>query len=223
MKKGFLLLAVACMFLSVSCKKDADVTISFTTDNIVVALGGSNADLVQYAKASDGSTVTASGVDFEKIGEQTATFKAGDVSVDKTVRVSAARLAGTYRIHVLDSAGTQELTQGNGWRLELTAGDAYNKINIPSEVGGQRIFTDVDHLTVTFTNGVGKIANYTGGYKFVGGSGYTIKFQNITYGKNNEGLYALNGFTVKLVQQGYNDFYEQVRFEKEEDAEEEEE
>lgn len=220
MKKGCLLLAVACMLFTVSCKKD--VSITFSSDNIVVGLGGSNADLIKYAKASDGSTISVSGVDFEKIGEQTATFKAGETSVDKTVRVSAARLAGTYRIHVYDSAGTTELTQGNGWRMEITAGAAYNEIYIPASVNGNPIFEDIDYLTVTFNNGTGKIANYVGDYKFVNGSGYTIKFQNITYGKNSEGLYAIKGFTLKLVKSGYNDFYEQVRFDKEEDAEEEE-
>lgn len=219
MKKSILLLAAAAMIFCTSCKKD-EANITFTTDNIVVPLGASSADLVKFAKA-DGS-VSVSGVDFETIGEQTATFKCGGTSVEKTVKISAASLAGEYRIHVLDSAGTQELTTGNGWRLNITKGAAYNQIDIPSEVGGKRIFTDVEKLTVTFNGKTGKIANYNGGFLFVQGGGFTTKFQNITYGKNDEGMWAIKGFTLKLTQQGYNDFYEQVRFEKTDEEEPEE-
>ena len=34
-------------------------------------------------------------------------------------------------------------------------------------------------------------------------------------------MYALKGFTLLLVKQGYNDFYEQVRFDKLDEMEEE--
>lgn len=220
MKRIILLLAAAAMIFCTSCKKD-DANITFTTDNIVVPLGASSADLAKFAKA-DGS-VSVSGVDFEMIGEQTATFKCGGTSVDKTIKVSAAPLAGEYNIHILDSAATQELTQGNGWRMHITKGSAYNQIDIPSAVGENKIFVDIDKLTVTFNGKNGKIANYTGGFSFVQGGGYTIKFQNITYGKNDEGMWAIKGFTLKLTQQGYNDFYEQVRFDKTDDEEEPEE
>lgn len=218
MRKSILLLAAAALICCTSCKKD-ETNITFTTDNIVVPLGSSSADLAKFAKA-DGS-VSVSGVDFETIGEQTATFSCGGSSVEKTVKISAASLAGEYRIHILDSAGTQELTTGNGWRMNITKGSEYNQINIPSAVGEKKIFSDVENLKVTFNGKSGKIDNYTGGFLFVQGSGFTIKFQNITYGKNNEGMWQINGFTLKLVQQGYNDFYEQVRFEKTDEAEEE--
>lgn len=214
------MLAAAAMVLFSSCKKD--VTISFTSDNIVVDLGSTAADLAKYAKASDNSSVTVSGVDFDKVGEQTATFKAGSASVDKTVKVSAKRLAGNYRIHVTDSAGTKELTEGNGWRLDITPGAEYNQIDIPSVVAEKPIFEGIDKLTVTFKDGKGSIPNYTGPkYLFVDGEGHTVKFKNITYEKNSEGMYALKGFTLLLVKQGYSDFYEQVRFDKLDEMEEE--
>ena len=222
MKRSFLMLAAAATMLFSSCDKEKEVSITFTSDNIVVDLGSNASDLAKFAKASDESSVTVSGVDFEKIGEQTATFKAGSASVDKTVKVSAKRLAGSYRIHILDSAGTKELTQGNGWKMDLTPGASYNQIDIPTAVGENKIFEGIDKLTVTFKDGKGSIPNYTGPkYNFVGGEGHTVKFQNISYGKNSEGMYALNGFTIKCVKQGYNDFYEQVRFDKLEEPEEE--
>ena len=216
------MLAAAAMVLFSSCDKE-DGSITFTSDNIVVDLGSTGADLAKFAKSSDGSSVTVSGVDFDKIGEQTATFKAGSASVDKTVKVSAKKLAGNYRIHVLDSAGTQELTTGNGWRLDITPGAEYNQIDIPTNVSGQQIFADVDKLTATFKDGKGSIPNYNGSkFLFVGGEGgHTIKFQNVTYEKNTEGMYALKGFTLKLTKQGYNDFYEQVRFDKLDELDEE--
>ena len=215
------MLAAAAMVLFSSCGKEKEVSITFTSDNIMVDLGSSGADLAKYAKASDGSSVTVSGVDFDKVGEQTATFKAGSSSVDKVVKVSAKKLAGNYRIHVLDSAGTKELTNGNGWRMDLTPGAEYNQIDIPSAVGENKIFKNVDKITVTFKDGKGSIPNYNGDFAFIGGSGFTIKFQNITYVKNAEGYYAITGFTLKFVQQGYNDFYEQVRFDKLDEMEEE--
>ncbi|MBO7465016.1 MAG: hypothetical protein J6T56_04090 [Bacteroidales bacterium] len=222
MKKGFLMLAAAAMVLFSSCNKDNEVSITFTSDNIMVDLGSSGSDLAKFAKASDGSAVTVSGVDFDKVGEQTATFKAGSASVDKTVKVSAKRLAGSYRIHVTDSAGTKELTEGNGWKLNITPGADYNQIDIPTVVGENNIFEGVDKLTVTFKDGKGSIPNYTGPkYLFVGGEGHTVKFQNITYEKNSEGMYALKGFTLKIVKEKFNDFYEQVRFDKLDELDEE--
>ena len=216
------MLAAAAMVLFSSCNKDNEVSITFTSDNIMVDLGSSGSDLAKFAKASDGSAVTVSGVDFDKVGEQTATFKAGSASVDKTVKVSAKRLAGSYRIHVKDSAGTKELTEGNGWKLNITPGAEYNQIDIPTVVGENKIFEGIDKLTVTFKDGKGSIPNYTGPkYLFVGGEGHTVKFQNITYEKNSDGMYALKGFTLKLVKQGYNDFYEQVRFDKLDELDEE--
>ena len=216
------MLAAAAMVLFSSCNKDNEVSITFTSDNIMVDLGSSGSDLAKFAKASDGSAVTVSGVDFDKVGEQTATFKAGSASVDKTVKVSAKRLAGSYRIHVTDSAGTKELTEGNGWKLNITPGADYNQIDIPTVVGENNIFEGVDKLTVTFKDGKGSIPNYTGPkYLFVGGEGHTVKFQNITYEKNSEGMYALKGFTLKIVKEKFNDFYEQVRFDKLDELDEE--
>ena len=216
------MLAAAAMVLFSSCNKDNEVSITFTSDNIMVDMGSSGSDLAKFAKASDGSAVTVSGVDFDKVGEQTATFKAGSASVDKTVKVSAKRLAGSYRIHVTDSAGTKELTEGNGWKLNITPGADYNQIDIPTVVGENNIFEGVDKLTVTFKDGKGSIPNYTGPkYLFVGGEGHTVKFQNITYEKNSEGMYALKGFTLKIVKEKFNDFYEQVRFDKLDELDEE--
>ena len=214
------MLAAAAMVLFSSCNKDNEVSITFTSDNIMVDLGSSGSDLAKFAKASDGSAVTVSGVDFDKVGEQTATFKAGSASVDKTVKVSAKRLAGSYRIHVTDSAGTKELTDGY-WRMNLTPGAEYNQIDIPSSVGEKKIFTNVEKITVTVKDGEGKIPNYTGGFMFKQGDGGTCKFQNITYGKNDDGMYELKGFTLKFVQEGYYDFYEQMRFEKLDEMDEE--
>jgi hypothetical protein len=106
--------------------------------------------------------------------------------------------------------------------LNITPGADYNQIDIPTVVGENNIFEGVDKLTVTFKDGKGSIPNYTGPkYLFVGGEGHTVKFQNITYEKNSDGMYALKGFTLKLVKQGYNDFYEQIHFDKLDEMEEE--
>ncbi len=223
MRKSILFVAVAVFAMVFSGCKEEAVEITFSSNDIILPLGSSSNDLAKFATASDGSTVTVSGVDFGMIGEQTATFAVGDVKETKIVKISATPLAGEYRIHILDSAATTELTNGNGWIMTLTPGAEYNQIDIPSTVGQNKIFTDVDKLTVTFNGSSVKIPNYTGKFAFIQSQDdFTIKFQNITYGTKDDGTYALKGFTLKITREGYNDFYEQVRFDKLSEWDEEE-
>ncbi|MBO4403019.1 MAG: hypothetical protein J5792_04955 [Bacteroidales bacterium] len=200
MKKGLFVLVAAAAFIFTSCKED--VTISFSNDNIIVPVGSNESDVLKYASASDGSTVTMSGVDFTQIGEQTGTFKAGEASATKTVKVSAEPLAGRYKIHVLSSEG-QELTSGDGWIVNATEGSAFNQVELGMVVGDYQIFEGKTSLTLTFNNGKGSIDSFEGKLMFSSIDGnYT--FSNVKYANVN-GTYSLTGFDFVGIKQGYND------------------
>ena len=56
-----------------------EVKLSFTGD-IMLDLGSSDQDVLKYVSASDGSSVSVSGINFDLVGEQKATFKTGEVN-----------------------------------------------------------------------------------------------------------------------------------------------
>ena len=122
MKKSILTLAVLA-FLFTSCEK---VKLTFSGD-IMIELGSSDEDVLAFVSASDGSAVTVSGIDYNKAGEQTATFKAGNTTETKQVKVKANELAGRYNIAVFSSDGS-EMTQGDGWAMKILEGDNYSKL-----------------------------------------------------------------------------------------------
>ena len=221
-RRIFTLASIALLFAFISCEKPEPepepepVTLTFSGD-IVIDLGSTDADVLAFVTASDKSEVTVSGIDYEKAGEQTATFKAGDVTETKTVKVKADAMAGRYYISVFTSDG-QECTQGDGWGIVIAAGDAYNQIKIPStiETGDKTIFPDITNLVVTF-NGKDdpSIENYEGGLMFMTTPpSATWEFSEITYGKNTNGKYAINGFRMDGYTAGYQDFYYTVTFER---------
>lgn len=219
MKKSIFTLAIiAFLFTFTNCKpkEPAKVTLAFSGD-IMIDLGDSDADVLAFVTASDGSTVTVSGIDYDKAGEQTATFKAGDVTETKAVKIKADAMAGRYKISVFTSAG-DECTQGDGWGIVITAGDNYNQIKIPStiETGDHAIFTDISQLVVTFN---GKkdptIEDYEGGIMFqTTPPSASWEFSDITYGLNDKGKYAINGFRMDGYKAGFQDFYFTVTFER---------
>ncbi|MDD3280832.1 MAG: hypothetical protein PHC83_04595 [Bacteroidales bacterium] len=219
MKKSIFSVAIiALLFTFTNCTpvEEDPITLTFSGD-IIIDLGDSDADVLAFVTASDGSAVTVSGIDYEKAGEQTGTFKAGDVTETKAVKVKADAMAGRYYISVFSSDG-QECTQGDGWGIVIAAGDAYNQIKIPStiETGDQTIFPDITDLVVTF-NGKDdpSIDTYEGGLMFMTTPpSATWEFSEITYGLNTNGKYAINGFRMDGYKAGFQDFYYTVSFER---------
>ena len=201
MKKGLFVLVAAAAFIFTGCKED--VTISFSSENIVVPVGSSESDVLAYASASDGSTVSVSGLDLTKIGEQTGTFKAGEGSATHSVKVSADPLAGRYAIHVVSADG-QELTSGDGWIVNATAGSAFNEVELGTVVGDYAIFEGKTGLTITFNKGEGSIASFNGKLLFSNVGETDFSFSNVTYGEVN-GKYSLKGFDITATKTGYND------------------
>ncbi|HPX59293.1 MAG TPA: hypothetical protein PLL02_02560 [Bacteroidales bacterium] len=216
MKKSILTLAVLA-FLFTSCEKpEEEVKLTFSGD-IMIELGSSDEDVLAFVSASDGSAVTVSGIDYNKAGEQTATFKAGNTTETKQVKVKANELAGRYNIAVFSSDGS-EMTQGDGWAMKILEGDNYNQIKISStiETGDKTIFTHTEYLVVTF-NGKDepKIDTYNGGILFqTTPPTAEWEFSEIEYGLNETGKYSMKGFRMDGYAPGYEDFYFTVEFTK---------
>jgi hypothetical protein len=214
MKKSILTLAVFA-FLFTSCEKpEEEVKLSFSGE-IVIDLGSSDEDVLEFVSASDGSAVSISGIDYNKAGEQTATFKAGNTTETKKVKIKADKLAGRYYISVYNADGG-EMTQGDGWTMKILEGDNYNQIKISStiETGDKTIFTDTEYLVVNF-NGKNEpeIDTYNGGILFqTNPPSAEWTFSNIEYGLDENGKYSMNGFRMDGYVPGYYDFHFTVKF-----------
>lgn len=214
MKKSILTLAVLA-FLFTSCEKpEEEVKLTFSGD-IMIELGSSDEDVLAFVSASDGSAVTVSGIDYNKAGEQTATFKAGNTTETKQVKVKANELAGRYNIAVFSSDGSL-MTEGTGWTMKILEGDNYNQIKISStiETGDKTIFTDTEYLVVTF-NGKDEpeIDTYNGGILFQSKPPTAEwEFSEIEYGLNETGKYSMKGFRMDGYAPGYEDFFYTVEF-----------
>lgn len=211
MKKS--ILAISAMFLIVTlstCKKD--VTLSYSGD-IMIDLGSTDKEVLKYVSASDGSTVSVSGIDYNLAGEQIATFTTGDVRETKSVKIKSDKLAGTYEISVfiIDGNEEYELTGGDDgwWLIILTKGSNYNQINIPDSTDkGATIFTDQGKLVVTFNGKDGAyIPKYIGGFDFCLEKDAEWSFSNITYSSIGNGEYAITGFLLKETIPGYEYYY----------------
>ncbi|MDD3280613.1 MAG: hypothetical protein PHC83_03485 [Bacteroidales bacterium] len=209
MKKSiFAVIAVFFMLAFYSCKKE--VTLTFSED-IIIDLGSTDEDVLKFVSASDGSTVNVSGIDYDLVGEQTATFKAGDVSETKVVKIKSDKLAGLYQISVFitEENNEYELTVGEGWLITLTKGSNYNQINIPDSIDkGFVMFIDQGKLVVTF-NGKDSayIPGYTGRFKFSTSKESEFTFSNIKYGTLAKGKYAITEFILNEFVSGYNHYY----------------
>ena len=214
MKKSILTLAVFA-FLFTSCEKpEEEVKLSFSGE-IVIDLGSSDEDVLKFVSASDGSAVSISGIDYNKAGEQTATFKAGNTTETKKVKIKADKLAGRYYISVYNADGG-EMTQGDGWTMKILEGDNYNQIKISStiETGDTTIFTDTEYLVVNF-NGKNEpeIDTYNGGILFqTNPPSAEWTFSNIEYGLDENGKYSMNGFRMDGYVPSYYDFHFTVKF-----------
>ncbi|MDY0015443.1 MAG: hypothetical protein RBS13_04465, partial [Bacteroidales bacterium] len=201
-------IAVFFMLAFYSCKKE--VTLTFSED-IIIDLGSTDEDVLKFVSASDGSTVNVSGIDYDLVGEQTATFKAGDVSETKVVKIKADKLAGLYQISVfsLDGNEEDELTVGEGWLITLTKGSKYNQIHIPDSIDkGLRIFINPGKLVVNFNgNDSAYIPSYTGNFLFTFSKDADYSFSNISYGSIANNLYAITEFTVKESASGFEHYF----------------
>ena len=213
MKRKFLftVLVMALSVVAISCKDDdkdkekekEKVTISFTSNDITLDLGSTNADLLKFATASDGSTIAVSGVNFDLAGEQTAIFTTGSTSESKTVKIKADKLAGTYSFVILDWNGDTS-TLGNAWSMVLTKGENYNQINIPAanKDGIPVIFKNIDKLQATFDKEKVSIPDYTGGFEFMETPPTaTFSFIDIKYGLDNNGRYALKSMELNITEE----------------------
>ena len=200
MRQSILMLMATILMVTFSgCKEE--VTLSYSGD-IMIDLGSTDKDVLNYVSASDGSTVSVTEIDYDLVGEQTATFTTGDVSESKSVKIKADKLAGIYEISVflLDGNNEYEITVGEGWLMTLTKGNNYNQINIPDslEKTGLNIFINQGKLVVTF-NGKDSayIPGYTGEFLFTLVKDADYSFSNITYGPIGNGEYAITGFLLK--------------------------
>jgi hypothetical protein len=95
MRKGILCLAAVALLavFSTSCNPDVIIT---APESIEIELGSTDADVLKDVTASSKDEVTVTGVNYDHAGEQTATFAAGDATLDKVVHVKTTKLAGTY-------------------------------------------------------------------------------------------------------------------------------
>jgi hypothetical protein len=213
-KSVVVLTSIILIFASSACKKE--VTLSFTGD-IMLDLGNSEQDVLKYVSASDGSSVSVSGIDYDFVGEQKATFTTGEVSETKSVKIKADKLAGLYEISVYKIFENEEteLTSGDGWFITLTKGSQYNQINIPDSIDkGLRIFKNPGKLVVNF-NGKDSayISSYTGELLFTLEKDAVYSFSNITYGAIANNQYAITEFLLKESASGY-DHYFRVKLDK---------
>ena len=195
MKRKFLftVLVMALSVAVISCEKPGKddegtktVTISFTSDDITLDLGSTNVDLLAFATASDGSTITVSGIDYEKIGEQNATFKTGDVSVQKKVKVTCKKIAGLYKIALTNVAGDTILRQGT-YDVEMAT---FNQLRVK----GITEWFGAPEIIATYEDGEFSIPTITAPVPYMPGSGtivgFSTRFSNIEFKKEGS-KYAL--------------------------------
>lgn len=107
MKKQILILAsLALCFAFTACEKPEPepepVTLTFFPRDIVIDLGSTDADVLEFVIASDNSKVSVSGIDYDKAGEQEGTFKTVDVNNKKKVYVKTDKLSGDYEYFMVE-------------------------------------------------------------------------------------------------------------------------
>ncbi len=205
MKKSISIVLTVMIVALASCRKDT--TLIFTTDELSVDLGSTDSDVLQFVKASDGSEVTVSGIDYGKVGLQQAVFKAGPASETRPVKVRADRLAGRYQwcISVLDIDGTyfQLSEPGMDWYWNFSKGNAFNQILIPDSAYSpyskkmEHIFGNEGALTLTMDKDSLSITPWRGKLYFdVSTLPTDHTFDSIRYGRLPNGDYGILSFRM---------------------------
>ena len=213
-KRDLILITLVVCGVLFSCNRE--VVLNYSGD-IMIDLGSTDKNVLAYVSASDGSEVSVSGIDYELVGEQIATFKVGDKNEKKAVKIKSDKLTGMYEISIFLMDGDKEykLTSGK-WLMEITKGSQYNQINIPDTTEkGTSIFIDAGALVVTF-NGKDSatIPSFIGDFNFCFETSYW-SFSNIVYGPIGKGDYAIKGFLMKENPVGSNyEYYYRVQLDK---------
>ncbi|NLE63895.1 MAG: hypothetical protein GX612_08675 [Bacteroidales bacterium] len=212
-RRIFTLASIALLFAFISCEKPEPepepepVTLTFSGD-IVIDLGSTDADVLAFVTASDKSEVSVSGIDYDKVGEQEATFKTGDVTEKKAVKVKANKIAGTYLIAINNE--TQTMRQGT-YEVETTSD--YNKLSIkgiPEWFGATEIIFTFDKDGVTTPTITAPVMYVTGSESV---PNFSTKFSEIQYTKEGSG-YKLVSMKVLNYGEGIQNMFFTVTFSK---------
>ncbi len=128
MKKSILSLALVALLglFMTGCTPEVVIT---GTEDIIVDLGASDADVLANVVASNGDEVTVTGINYDEAGEHNATFTAGDVTEDAVVKIKTDKVIGSYEYTV---TGDEEI-----YESEITqSSTVYNKILVGGIIEG---------------------------------------------------------------------------------------
>lgn len=201
-KRILIVITTMCVALA-SCHKET--TLVFSTDEITVDLGATDKELLQYVKSSDGTEVTVSGVDYDKVGLHQAVFKAGAANGTLPVKVRADRLAGEYgwTVSLLEHDGNVFPLASEKFECNLTKGEKYNQILIPDSAHSpwtnkmEHVFGNVGALTLTMEGDSLSITPWRGKFYFVVETKpYDHTFDSIRYGSLPNGDYGVISFRM---------------------------
>ncbi len=125
--------AVLGLFMT-SCNPDVIFT---GTDNIVVDLGSTDADVLEGVEASNGADVTVTGIDYDKAGEHNAIFTAKDETKEAIVKIKTDKLIGSYEYTMtIDGEEDQDIDN-----IEIKqSSTVYNKILVEGFLAGTVTF-----------------------------------------------------------------------------------
>jgi hypothetical protein len=179
MRKGILLLAtVAFLATFNSCQPEVIIT---TPEEITIDLGSNDAAVLAGVTASNKDEVTVSGINYDHAGEQTATFAAGDVTLEKVIKVKTDKLAGQYSYQqTIDGDLDDEI-----YTCTVTQSPTfYNKIIVNDLLGGasavcQGAAFTLDTYNVEIT-GLKAAVTGTGTFEKLDGGNYQISTAEIT-------------------------------------------
>jgi hypothetical protein len=227
MRRHVWIFVVAVAVLMLSCHKEpVPSSLVFATDDIVVDLGATDADVLQYVSASDGAEVTVQGIDYNLVGKQEAVFTAGNVSEKRSVKVRANRLAGRYSFmaSILDIDGLYYPLTGEGWYWDFALGNTYNQIIIPDSAycpysyRMEHLFEDQGGLTMTLEGESRSITPWRGKLYFnVSYIKKDFEFDSIQYARQSNGEYAITSFLMIDTYNGKHNYYK-FEFEKQFDS-----
>lgn len=205
MKRMYILI-LAAMLLFPGCKKETSLT--FTNDDIIVDLGSSDADVLKYVSASDGSKITVSGIDYDKAGLQQGIFSANGTQTAHDVKICTDKLTGEYSFKLFLKNREKDilLTVGD-WLVELTKGEKYNQVRFPCKnTKGTSIILNKEYLEMTFNGDSAYIPSTEGALNFfVSTQNTPLQFHDIVYEKNDGQTYSVKGFTIIRFHDPYRD------------------
>ena len=212
-KRILIVITTMCVALA-SCHKET--TLVFSTDEITVDLGATDKELLQYVKSSDGTEVTVSGVDFNKVGLHQAVFKAGAANGTLPVKVRADRLAGEYGwiVSILEKDGTVFPLGDEMWGWNFSKGENYNQIVIPDSAHSpwtnkmEHVFGNVGALTLTMEGDSLSITPWRGKFYFkMDTKPCDYSFSSIRYGRLPNGYYGVISFQMTETDGKYTNQY----------------